>query len=75
VCEKKNKSEKMAENAEELLQPKRYAIKFNPPRFILEYTDGKKTRIRSVRYPKSPPHYTHAAWIECKIFHFSKSLV
>jgi centrosomal protein CEP19 len=32
-----------------LMQPKRYAIKFNPPRFILEYTDGTKIRIRSVR--------------------------
>ena len=32
-----------------MFQPKRYAIKFNPPRFILEYTDGTKTRIRSVR--------------------------
>jgi|TARA_B100001142_G_scaffold294305_1_gene314403 hypothetical protein len=31
------------------LRPKRYAIKFNPPRFVLEYTDGVKTRTRSVR--------------------------
>ena len=44
----------MAEGGEaELFQPKRYAIKFNPPRFILEYTDGKKTRIRSVRSPQT----------------------
>jgi hypothetical protein len=32
-----------------MLQPRRYAIKFNPPRFMLEYSDAGKTRIRSVR--------------------------
>jgi hypothetical protein len=49
----------MADVTEEgvaLMQPKRYAIKFNPPRFILEYTDGTKIRIRSVRaYPPLAP--------------------
>ena len=33
----------------EMMQPRRYAIKFNPPRFMLEYSDAGKTRIRSVR--------------------------
>lgn len=43
------------------LLPKRYAIKFNPPRFILEYTDGQKTRIRSVC---SQPPFHAAALLE-----------
>ena len=31
---------------------RRYAVKFNPPRFILEYADDTgKTRTRSVRAP------------------------
>ncbi|ACO67076.1 predicted protein [Micromonas commoda] len=29
-------------------QPRRFAVKFNPPRFLLEYSDGVKTRVRSV---------------------------
>jgi hypothetical protein len=33
-------------------QPRRFAVKFNPPRFLLEYSDGVKTRVRSVR-PRS----------------------
>ena len=37
------------------LRPKRYAIKFNPPRFVLEYTDGVKTRTRSVRPATTDP--------------------
>ena len=32
----------------EMLKPQRFAIKFNPPRFILEYTDDVKTRLRTV---------------------------
>lgn len=35
-------------------QPRRFAVKFNPPRFLLEYSDGVKTRVRSVR-PRSRP--------------------
>ena len=30
-------------------QPRRFAVKFNPPRFLLEYSDGGKKRVRSVR--------------------------
>lgn len=32
----------------ETLKPQRFAIKFNPPRFILEYSDDVKTRLRTV---------------------------
>ena len=38
-------------------QPRRFAVKFNPPRFLLEYSDGGKKRVRSVRsHTPSPSH-------------------
>lgn len=48
-------------------QPRRFAVKFNPPRFLLEYSDGVKTRVRSVR-PRSPTRRAFFVGQKCRLF-------
>ena len=54
-------------------QPRRFAVKFNPPRFLLEYSDGGKKRVRSVRSHVFP--VASRAPSKCRLFPpFSSSL-